>query len=76
MEYLKDRCFTHVMTKSIKILFVSRILSGLYCLHFVYNVKITTELAALEHLKSKRKAMNRNWCNQKANPALNTKAGN
>ena len=24
--------------------------------------------------KSKRKAMNRNWCNQKANPALNTKA--
>ena len=26
--------------------------------------------------KSKRKAMNRNWCNQKANPALNTKVGN
>ena len=26
-------------------------------------------------IKSKRKAMNRNWCNQKANPALNTKAG-
>ena len=26
--------------------------------------------------KGKRKAMNRNWCNQKANPALNTKAGN
>ena len=26
--------------------------------------------------KSKRKAMNRNWCNQKTNPALNTKAGN
>ena len=26
--------------------------------------------------KSKRKAMNRNWGNQKANPALNTKAGN
>ena len=25
---------------------------------------------------SKRKAMNRNWCNPKANPALNTKAGN
>ena len=23
--------------------------------------------------KSKRKAMNRNWCNQKANPALKTK---
>ena len=28
------------------------------------------------HDKSKRKAMNRNWSNQKANPALKTKAGN
>ena len=27
-------------------------------------------------LESKRKAMNRNWYNQKANPALNTKTGN
>ena len=26
--------------------------------------------------KRKRKTMNMNWCNQKANPALNTKAGN
>ena len=26
--------------------------------------------------KSKRKAMNRNWGNQKANPALKTKTGN
>ena len=26
--------------------------------------------------RSNRKAMNRNWSNQKANPALNTKAGN
>ena len=26
--------------------------------------------------KCKRKAMNRNWCNRKANPALKTKAGN
>ena len=33
--------------------------------------KVNTLLA-----KSKRKAMNRNWYNQKANPALNTKAGN
>ena len=30
----------------------------------------------IRHLKSKRKAMNRNWYNQKANPALNTNAGN
>ena len=29
-----------------------------------------------ETIESKRKAMNSNWCNQKANPALNTKAGN
>ena len=27
-------------------------------------------------IKSNRKAMNRNWNNQKANPALKTKAGN
>ena len=27
-------------------------------------------------IKSYRKAMNRNWSNQKANPALKTKAGN
>ena len=31
---------------------------------------------ALPCSKSKRKAMNRNWSNQKANPALKTKAGN
>ena len=36
----------------------------------LYEVKVNGD-----H-KSKRKAMNRNWCNQKANPALNTKAGN
>ena len=27
-------------------------------------------------LKSNRKEMNRNWSNQKANPALKTKTGN
>ena len=27
-------------------------------------------------VESNRKAMNRNWSNQKANPALKTKAGN
>ena len=32
--------------------------------------------SATAYEKSKRKAMNRNWYNQKANPALNTKAGN
>ena len=31
---------------------------------------------AIVLFKSNRKAMNRNWSNQKANPALQTKAGN
>ena len=35
--------------------------------------KITTTLI---YGKRNRKAMNRNWSNQKANPALKTKAGN
>ena len=30
----------------------------------------------LQQNKSNRKAMNRNWSNQKSNPALKTKAGN
>ena len=30
----------------------------------------------VEKFKSNRKAMNRNWGNQKANPALKTKTGN
>ena len=33
-------------------------------------------LKCINPYKSKRKAMNRNWYNQKANPALDTKAGN
>ena len=28
------------------------------------------------HIESNRKAMNRNWSNQKSKPALKTKAGN
>ena len=34
------------------------------------------KLIILMSFKSNRKAMNRNWSNQKANPALKTKAGN
>ena len=34
------------------------------------------ELLNLIYHISNRKAMNRNWSNQKANPALKTKAGN
>ena len=30
----------------------------------------------IKQYKSNRKAMNRNWSNQKSNPALKTKAGN
>ena len=33
-------------------------------------------MEARKDYKSNRKAMNRNWSNQKANPALKTKAGN
>ena len=34
------------------------------------------EIAAHSVSKSNRKAMNRNWSNQKANPAFKTKTGN
>ena len=34
------------------------------------------QLLILQDTESNRKAMNRNWSNQKANPALKTKAGN
>ena len=29
-----------------------------------------------QYIESNRKVINRNWCNQKANPALKTKTGN
>ena len=35
-----------------------------------------TKMNSFKSSKSNRKAMNRNWSNQKANPALKTKAGN
>ena len=41
-----------------------------------YQNILESSHAVVFFIKSKRKAMNRNWCNQKANPALNTKAGN
>ena len=37
---------------------------------------LPTQKSKISNHKSKRKAMNRNWCNQKANPALYTKGGN
>ena len=40
------------------------------------RIKFYSQNTNLLPPKSKRKAMNRNWYNQKANPALNTKAGN
>ena len=41
------------------------------------NVVVVCRLHYINTLKkSNRKAMNRNWSNQKANPALKTKAGN
>ena len=35
---------------------------------------MTVVTISFKHVKSNRKAMNRNWSNQKANPALKTKA--
>ena len=40
------------------------------------TVSVHFNLVKLYLAKSNRKAMNRNWSNQKANPALKTKAGN
>ena len=41
------------------------------------HVCLTLSLCLIEaNLTSNRKAMNRNWSNQKANPALKTKTGN
>ena len=39
-------------------------------------VKKLTPSSVFSVVESNRKAMNRNWSNQKANPALKTKAGN
>ena len=39
-------------------------------------VKVVYSLIVSYSYKSNRKAMNRNWGNQKPNPALKTKAGN
>ena len=40
------------------------------CIHYFLNV------AKTKNNRSNRKAMNRNWSNQKANPALKIKTGN
>ena len=45
---------------------------GFWLLTFESIIYLQLELRE----KSNRKAMNRNWSNQKANPALKTKAGN
>ena len=45
-------------------------------LNTVDDGQTTADAGAWVYYKSNRKAMNRNWSNQKANPALKTKAGN
>ena len=40
------------------------------------KAKMEVPICSSFHDKSNRKAMNRNWGNQKANPAPKTKAGN
>ena len=52
--------------------FIRRSAWGNHILTFTES-KIDSEF---KWLKSNRKAMKRNWSNQKANPALKTKAGN
>ena len=42
----------------------------------VHYVKLKEAVDRYDNVKSNRKAMNRNWSNQKANPALKTKTGN
>ena len=42
----------------------------------VYSSALPSKSHGLISLISNRKAINRNWSNQKANPALKTKAGN
>ena len=42
-------------------------------LNFIFMIRRRFQTEAI---KSNRKAMNRNWSNQKANPALKTKTGN
>ena len=40
---------------------------------YTERIKHNTVLYRFVKYESNRKAMNRNWCNQKANPALKTK---
>ena len=40
------------------------------------NIQLSSQYYLESKFKSNRKAMNRNWSNQKANPALKTKTGN
>ena len=48
-----------------------------YTIEHYVNPLVTNGFSHPYHLdESKRKAMNRNWSNQKANPALKTKTGN
>ena len=44
--------------------------------HFISKCPYYNDLRLQYIYKSNRKAMNRNWSNQNANPALKTKAGN
>ena len=70
MKILKQRGNGSIFFLSIYgVLFVSYIdgIDNYFYLHFFRQIMIQ---------KSNRKAMNRNWSNQKANPALKTKAGN
>ena len=45
--------------------------------HFIIRIDTDIDYTSLQKLgEGNRKTMNRNWSNQKANPALKTKTGN
>ena len=83
-------CICHVRTGKylLMVKFITADIIYLYVLLLYYPQHIITHLYASElnaknekgssnqRNKSNRKAMNRNWSNQKANPALKTKVGN
>ena len=61
---------------------IQRLAGSIYLNMFLFHLVtipskfITLWLINRYLCKSNRKAMNRNWSNQKANPALKTKTGN
>ena len=73
-------CHFHTCSRITEVQFMLTLLSQIFPAYHTIksasNLKFTEKHAAEFSNKSNRKAMNRNWSNQKANPALKTKTGN